>query len=503
MTRQQQLRARSSLDAVSDRSPGPGDVAALNREYVELTLAAFPNTGISWHDFSVAPDPAPPRAQVPKYHALLGRLAGNHERTAGEPPHQAEVLRASTTARLFDLEVAELWRYDPQFWVEQRCYSILRFLAADATHVQTLDRTWLRSFIAYLPALFDAAKRLLDRAEVGKADLMNATRQLAEVRDLLVPGASHLPGLDERAVGEAAAAAADFQRWCTSVGQGARRIAPTRAIGAQLLSHGFRARAGVRLDLDGLERLLRAASVTPGPLASDRGFVPSEQDLRRLFSAVVDQLAFLFPEPEFLSNLDLLTRSLGPFSASARYSPARPPRSRARAMFDLSAYGWRADLTLDIVHECVGHHWQYSAYEQSHHGHAPCWYYENDVFIEGWARYCEYVYASLVDEPDIWEAFSIRLARYAAQALAALLIHGNQEQPGKVTELLVSAGGWPQKQATSLAARAYLDPWRVMGPALGYLGLRQLASANGDGWLRDQVLARGTVDLSQVVIGCG
>jgi hypothetical protein len=241
----------------------------------------------------------------------------------------------------------------------------------------------------------------------------------------------------------------------------------------------------------------------PHDQVPSEGFSVSEPDLDRILSEVVEQVAMPFPSDSCLHNLDVrLTRM--PTYPAARYSPARPPRTRATAFFDPAAYHAIADVTLDVVHECVpGHHWQYSAYERGHRGHGPCWYYENDMFVEGWARYCEVWYATQVDEPRIREASRHRLTKYATQALAVLLVHGAGEAPGRVVRLLVGEGRWRAGRAAALVAGAYLNPWRAVGPMLGYLALRQVSTLEGEERLRELVRTNGMVDLSRVVVGRG
>lgn len=476
----------------------------LNRRYVDLTLSAFPAAALDWNEFGVSPAAADPMDHAADYRTLLS-LVPEGGGTDGAD-HQAAVLRACLRARLFDLDIGETWRHDPRFWVEDRCLAVLRAVAVSRVDEQAVDRRWLRDFVAYLPALFAASGRLLVPAEAGQVDVMNAIRQLTSALALLNADAPHLRDVPRSAVDGAAEAVTDFRRRLLTFQDGRRAVRPeARPIGPELLVAGLSARAGISVELVTLELTLDAVAgfvERPDPVP---GLAASEHGLRAALADARERMSGLYPEDGCLEDLDLVAvpPEVLP-NATARYSPARAPRTRGRALFVLSRYRHAADLPLDVVHECFpGHHWQYCAYQRGHDRHQPCWYYDNHAFIEGWARYCEHQYAMLADQAPVWEAFRHRLAKYAAQALAALLVHGRGARPGYVTDLLTRSRQWPPERAASLVAMAYLHPWRAAGPVCSYLALRQLAADCGDDAVRAAMSRHGIVDLSGAVVGRG
>ena len=311
--------------------------------------------------------------------------------------HEVRLLRWCLDGRRFELDTALSWQRDPQFWVDRQCYGVLAQMAAGNLRDRPLPPAWVRAFLANLPGLFDSAMRNLDRQECGQVDLRRAVRHLAASRCLVrqVGDAAGGGCADETA--RADAAIDGFSAWLAqAIGKG-RSLRP---MGARVWEAGLWAATGVACGPDELEHALRhqldrsrrEIARTRAPVS---GPIPgSAAEISRLIARLPDIFAPRFGGGECLGTLRLaVSDDAVPGVTSASYQNAGSRGGGSAVVFVRPAvYAYRADLELDLAHECFpGHHWQHTAQERGHHGHLLCLRHGNRAFVEGWdagARGC-------------------------------------------------------------------------------------------------------------------
>ncbi|MGW4794023.1 DUF885 family protein [Nonomuraea sp. NPDC004297] len=469
--------------------------ADLIDRYLTVAVTHHPGYALAWDDFAVPPTPVDPGALSAAYRSM-----SEQARRAADG-HETRLLRWCLDGRSFELDTALSWRHDPQFWVDRQCYGILAQAAAGGLRDRPLPPAWVRAFLANLPGLFGAAMRHLDRRESGQLDLRRAVRHLAAGRRLVRQVGELAGGADADETARADAAIDGFSAWLSqAIGRGD----PLRPMGARVWEAGLRARTGVVCGPDELEHVLRSRldrsrrelARAPAPV---RGRIPESADeIRRLVTRLTETFAPRFGDGAWLGTLRLdVSHDAVPGVTSAGYQNAGSRGGGSAVVFVRpAAYAHRADLELDLVHECVpGHHWQHSAELGAHHGHRLCLRHANPAFVEGWARHCEELYAGLAGDPSVHARFHARMAKYCGQALAALLIHARGTPLKDVAQDLTALGVCGPADVVPLVANSYFDPWRVTAPIVGYLALRKLAAELGEAEMEAMVAQHGVIDL--------
>ncbi|MEO3802134.1 DUF885 family protein [Nonomuraea sp. B1E8] len=470
----------------------------LVQRYFTVAVTHHPGYALAWDEFAIAPTPVSPATLSEAYRSISDQV---DQASGPADDHQARLLRWCLDGRRFELDTALSWRRDPQFWVDRQCHGVLAQMAAGNLRDRPLPPAWVRAFLANLPGLFGSATRNLDREECGQVDLRRAVRHLAAGRRLVrqVGDAAGGGYADETA--RADAAIDGFSAWLSqAIGQG-RALRP---MGAQVWETGLRACTGIACGPDELEHALRRRldrsrreiARTRAPVS---GLVPGCADeIGKLIARLPDIFAPRFGGGECLDTLRLdVSDDAVPGVSSASYQNAGSRGGGSAVVFVRpAAYAYRADLELDLAHECFpGHHWQHTAQARGHHGHPLCLRHGNRAFVEGWGRWCEELYAAAAHDPSVTARFHARMAKYCGQALAALLVHARGRPFGEVAEHLTAMDVCGSADAPSLVLSSYFDPWRATAPIVGYLALRKVAAERGEGEMEAMVAQHGAVDL--------
>jgi hypothetical protein len=472
--------------------------ADLVQRYFTVAVTHHPGYALAWDEFAISPTPVAPATLSEAYRAMSDHV---DQVSDSADDHEVRLLRWCLDGRRFELDTALSWQRDPQFWVDRQCYGVLAQMAAGNLRDRPLPPAWVRAFLANLPGLFGSAMRNLDRQECGQVDLRRAVRHLAASRCLVgqVGDAAGGGCADETA--RADAAIDGFSAWLSqAIGKG-RSLRP---MGARVWETGLRASTGVACGPDELEHALRhqldrsrrEIARTRAPVS---GPIPGSVDeISRLIARLPDIFAPRFGGGECLGTLRLaVSDDAVPGVTSASYQNAGSRGGGSAVVFVRPAvYAYRADLELDLAHECFpGHHWQHTAQERGHHGHLLCLRHGNRAFVEGWGRWCEGLYAALAHDPSVNARFHARMAKYCGQALAALLVHARNRPFGEVAENLTAMDACGSADAPSLVLNSYFDPWRATAPIVGYLALRTFAAERGEGEMEAVVARYGAVDL--------
>lgn len=471
--------------------------------FFATALAHQPGNAFAWDDFTSEPGDVDPVGLAGAYRAHLDRARG----AAGADPHGHELLERWTTDQLYDLETARTWEDNPRFWVERHWHGVLALMdAAGRMRRRRVPRPWSQAFLARFPVLADTASAHLDRSRIGALDARHAVGRLKASQGLADSVAASTGGGPPGVVEAAHEASDRLAEWLApACGNGAL----TSPLGPELWDAGMRVRTGVDLGADELEEALldligRAAPRPGAPDADAPGAVPRTRDE---YEALLRRIADRMPAPFTLGDAPPVRLDIGddgpPGVTSAAFQSTvsrggGPPVVYIRP----SAYTHPGDVELDLVHECLpGHYWHHLAYQAAHSGHELCARHANPALDEGWARWCEHLWAQMSEDRAVRWRFGLRAAKYGAQALAALLVHARRAGIGQAARRIGALTGYPGDRAVSLTLSAYLDPWQAVAPAAGFLAFARRDERDGAEALHAAMARTGTIDLAEAVHG--
>ncbi|MFI9848246.1 DUF885 family protein [Nonomuraea sp. NPDC051941] len=472
--------------------------ADLVQRYLTVAVTHHPGYAFAWDEFTIPPTPVDPAALSGAYQSMSDQV---DQVADAADDHEVRLLRWCLDDHRFELDTALSWHKDPQFWVDRQCYGILAQAATGGLRDRPLPPEWIRAFLANLPDLFGAGMRNLNRREAGQVDLRRAVRHLAASHRLLQQMGESAGGGCADEMARAGASIDRFSAWLSqAIGNGH----PLRPMGAQIWEVGLRARTGIACGPEELEHVLRCQldrsrrEVARTPAAVPGRIARSVSEIDQLVARLAGIFLPRFDGKECLVSLRLdVSDDTVPWVTSASYQSAASRGGGPAVVFIRpGVYSNRADLELDLVHECFpGHHWQQTAQVRAHRSHRLCLRHSNPAFVEGWGRWCEGLYASLAADPSVNARFHARMAKYCGQALAALLVHARGRPFTEVVESLTTMGVCGSADAASLVMHSYFEPWRATAPIVGYLALRKLAVELGEREMEAMVAQNGVVDL--------
>lgn len=132
----------------------------------------------------------------------------------------------------------------------------------------------------------------------------------------------------------------------------------------------------------------------------------------------------------------------------------------------------KIDKILGIVHEIYpGHHYMYCMNKLNNEGEISKILYESTAFSEGWAKYCEYIYASQIfDEKEFNNSFLQQMERISLIAITSFEIHFEEKNYEEVYKYLCEyKGGKYANTANSIILQAYSSPIESISVILGYM----------------------------------
>lgn len=130
------------------------------------------------------------------------------------------------------------------------------------------------------------------------------------------------------------------------------------------------------------------------------------------------------------------------------------------------------DKILGIVHEIYpGHHYMNCINKTKNLENISKVLYESTAFSEGWAKYCEYIYASkILEDEKFYFHFGQQLERVSLIGITAYKIYFQEKDYNSVYEELYSyENGKYREAANSIILQAYISPVESISIVLGFM----------------------------------
>ena len=470
----------------------PANVRTLAGRYVTLIARSYPGRALRWHvdvpdeDYV---DHCPDTALIAELRALETACAAIRETNV-----ELEMLRRSIGERLFELEDLGEWRQSPFFYVEKRCEGVLAhfLLQTDWPPARTAQRA-LIGLVKSIPAVVASARHNLVLGGVPRFDALQAGHALRRFRSflehrLLPTGAVPVPILE--------AAVNACQQLAGSLADVPEQNPLTRPLGADLLRAWFDVTSGIDIDV------ARLAEICSEVLAENRDALQQEfvgqppglagrlrPDPLSVFGVCEEVYECLRPwfgeQPAIFNELVIRPNKgyLANFVSRATYVSVGYLNGRPiqRLLYDPAAYAQDLDLRIDIAHEVYpGHHWERQSYYACHQGELGCLTYESAPYLEGWPKYCEEFYGRLLGTPPALVRVRAGIGKMALQTAAVLAVHAFSRSFSSAGDDLAARTGLPASLILSLLMSAYVTPWALASPFVGYLALKHVVGGSGD-----------------------
>ena len=468
------------------------NVRTLASRYVTLIARSYPGRALRW-DVDVPDedyvDSCPDTTLIWELRALETACGAIRETDV-----ELEMLRRSIRERLFELEDLGEWRQSPSFYVEKRCEGVLAhlLLQTDWPPARTAQRA-LIGLVKSIPAVVASAGHNLVLEGVPRFDALHAGHALRRFRSflehqLLPTGAVPAPILE--------AAVSACHRLEGSLAEVPEQNPLTRPLGAAMLRTWFDVTSGIDINVDHLaetcfevlaetrDALQQEFAGRPPPLAGQL-----RPDPLWVFAACEDAYECLRPwfgEKPAIFNELVIRQSNGNLAnfvsratyVSVGYLNGRPIQ---RLIYDPAAYAQELELRIDLAHEVYpGHHWERQSYYACHQGQLGCLTYESAPYLEGWPKYCEEFYGRLLGSPPALVRAKAGIGKMALQTAAVLAVHAFSRSFSSARDDLVAQTGLPASMILSLLMSAYVTPWALAAPFVGYLALKQVLSGADD-----------------------
>lgn len=126
---------------------------------------------------------------------------------------------------------------------------------------------------------------------------------------------------------------------------------------------------------------------------------------------------------------------------------------------------------LGIIHEIYpGHHYITQKYRENNIGNLSILLYENNAFSEGWAKFCEFIYASkLMEDKQFLSCFNSQMIKVALLGLVSIKLHIDKIKYDDVLKEISIKYNLPSDKCKSLLLQAYLFPTDCISNILGFI----------------------------------
>ena len=458
----------------------PAVLQDLVRRYVRLAATTNPGRALRW-GFGLT---AGGHFTADTVQSVLRDLRQIDRELTRSPvlTQEAATLRHSVRLRIFEMHHLADWRRQPYYYIERRGIGLVQ-LVAELVASGALPADVLYGAVRTLVLALESAESNLAFDEMAKLDALWAAHTLRQF------GAQLRLEHGIRAVvpaSDLAAAAKGLDNLARVLSAAVSEMPLlTRPLGADVLREWLQAHAGVDCDFRVLAEAclgeLRSHREALRTKHSDRASPPQQlPSPRGVVEQVYARLSSWFGKDNEL--FDTLA-----FEAVTGSPASGAPRAAYRSVFYVTGSpnstmlycptGFRdvAELELDMVHEVYpGHHWERTRFYRAFQGEVGCLIYDSYPHTEGWAKYCEMLYAQMLDQPVLCRSAGIGRATIALHALAVIRLHAEGLPVPTILTELRGLTEMPEALLRSLLIRAHVTPLETLSPMVGYLAFLKL-----------------------------
>ncbi|AJE51455.1 hypothetical protein [Paenibacillus polymyxa] len=177
-------------------------------------------------------------------------------------------------------------------------------------------------------------------------------------------------------------------------------------------------------------------------------------------------------QSEIIKTINVVSNEILSMDLGGKYCYTRCKNIRSNELKGVMIYDpMKLNSTnsiLGVVHEIYpGHH--YSALINSKVNFTESIIFTNEIFEEGWAKYCEKIYAyTYINDQKLIEEFELGIAKSILLAIAAIYIHVLKTELDKSVKLLSQYFKFDNITLKNACLQAYLYPLEGVSYILGY-----------------------------------
>lgn len=387
-------------------------------------------------------------------------------------------LIAALNARIFELEVLQEWK-EPSFYLIHSIHAVSVWNNYEGLIEGVFSRQVIQARVKDICAFFSEAKKILSAAEIPRLHLLNAIGELKALHKRTAPVLKqYIPDEQYQLYNQEVQGYHDFL-----ILQLPKSLDLIRPWGKSILESYVHMKSGIRLDS---ELFLSDLIVYLKELCSGQkkdeteSAVTSKIEYQSELQIIMELGQTLFPWKEDfdlkLESLDIREavginemRRFG-YLFSNNLQLTKPKGILLAHSQDMSL----ARIQLGLIHEWYpGHH--YSRIIKTRRNYKEGILLENQIFEEGWAKYCEYFFAyHLVKTNEIKNEFNKGLMKSVLLAMAVVLIHAKRFDFKTAADFIHGVYEADVQTLHNICIQAYFSPVESLSYILGFFAVSHL-----------------------------